>query len=90
MSVADELNRTPMVKRSEDMGHGSISLMKQDDGDVCITVHGRALGGNMVFASIEFCSIGTGGGRSPHTREALLYLFDAIEKDTRATAQESE
>ena len=36
------------------------------------------------FARVEFCSAGSGGGRSPRTRQALIALMVAIEDDNKA------
>jgi hypothetical protein len=68
------------VERYEDMSPtGKLILHKQEDGDICISILDEK--GN--FAGVEFCSIGAGGGKSIHTRKALLYLFNAMEKDNK-------
>ena len=36
---------------------------------------------NADYKDVEFCTIGAGGGRSHHTREALKNLIEAIQKD---------
>lgn len=72
-----------IVERHEDMSPlGRLRLIVQDDGDVIVAVvpdpdepPGRF--GN----SVEFCSVGGGGGHSPHTLRALRELVKAMEAD---------
>ncbi len=54
----------------------SLRLVLQEDGDVCV---GMFAGG--LASGIEFCSVGSGGGKSPRTREALLRLMLAMKLD---------
>ena len=73
-----------MVARNEDMSpNGLLRLIKQDDGDVIVTVcsdpEDTLFGGTV--ASVEFCSCGSGGGKSPHTLKALRELFEAMRRD---------
>ena len=72
------------VERRDDMNIGFLRIHRQEDGDVCITGGGKNLSDQDVFASIEFCSIGSGGGRSPKTIEALRDLFNAMLEDSNA------
>lgn len=66
------------IARKEDMSlEGRVRLFKQPDGDMCLTV----IDGNGNQAGVEFCSIGSGGGRSPHTMQALYQLALAIRAD---------
>lgn len=69
-----------MVSRNEDMSPiGKLVLYRQEDGDVIVVVSGDP--DNMYDNSVEFCSVGSGGGRSPHTLKALYWLMDAMVKD---------
>jgi hypothetical protein len=73
------------VGRMDDMHHdGVLRVLLADDGDVCVFIGASGNGGEWGSASIEFCSPGTGGGRSPSTREALIALMVAIEADNAA------
>lgn len=66
------------VVRLEDMSKtGRLELFLQEDGDVCVVTHSP----NDYFNGIEFCTIGMGGGKSPHTLKALKNLMVAMEKD---------
>jgi hypothetical protein len=66
------------VERHEDMSPtGRLRLHAQDDGDICIQIvdeRGRCAG-------VEFCSVGSGGGRSKRTIAALRQLFRAMSED---------
>jgi hypothetical protein len=61
----------------------SLNVHLQDDGDVVLWV------GHPRFPSpdpdcekeVEFTTIGSGGGRSPHTYKALRNLIEAIKRD---------
>ena len=75
-----------MAGRLDDMSGNTKSLrvILQPDGDVvvCIDLEGVPVedeAGNK--ASVEFCNPAGGGGRSTHTRRALLILFEAMKKD---------
>ncbi len=77
-----ELPLMEHIKRRGDMDPDSaITLIKQEDGDMILTVHStcpyRATGAT---ATIEFCTL-TGGGKSPRTRAALQVLMQAIIDD---------
>lgn len=67
---------TPVV-RQEDMEIGWLRLIVQEDGDVCLTVGD----GRKMAVGIEFCTVGTGGGRSPRTVKALRELAQAMYLD---------
>lgn len=81
------------VERLEDMSpDGRLTLWMQDDGDVVlsITTATSAWGirgplPNML--QVEFCTY-AGGGRSQHTRKALINLMDAIRKDNQESPQD--
>lgn len=69
---------TKLVERPEDMSaEGKLTVLIQPDGDVCVTVREGDYDGGKE-ASVEFCLSGT---RSPHTREALRALYEAMCKD---------
>jgi hypothetical protein len=70
------------AERSEDMSPtGKLRVFKEDDGDVIVAIVKGDNEKDFVMADAEFCTPGTGGGKSPHTRRALLELYDAIERD---------
>jgi len=71
------------ARRKEDMSpDGFLDVfIDTDNNDIHVTVGGESYGGEMVIASVEFCCTGTGGGKSPKTREALRNLFKAIRED---------
>jgi hypothetical protein len=70
-------------ERLEDMSPtGKLQLFLCDEGDIHVTVFPCDPDGyETESASVEFCSIGTGGGQSPHTMAALKLLAVAIEQD---------
>ncbi len=74
-----------MVERREDMSPtGRLRLFRQDDGDVIVAIVPDKNGQDYKLfkqCSVEFCSVGAGGGRSRHTLEALRALFVAMERD---------
>lgn len=66
---------TKTVTRVEDMSRdGTLELIRQDDGDIIVTVRDEDGSG----ASVEFCLSGNG---SPNTQKALHALFVAMERD---------
>jgi len=72
------------VERLEDMSpDGFLRIFKQDDGDMCLTIGGYNLSGDLNFSSIEFCQPSLGGGSSPKTWEALHDLFIAMMDDQK-------
>lgn len=79
------------VDRLEDMSpDGKLTLVIEPDGDIVVevTTWTSPSGGQMFRqAQVQFCACGSGGGRSPETRKALLALFQAIEKDNREHVQ---
>jgi hypothetical protein len=61
-----------------------LDVIIQPDGDVIISVSGyRRSRSEFSQVEVEFCTIGAGGGRSPHTRAALVALAKAIERDNK-------
>lgn len=77
----EDLERNAQYIRRDDMSPGDeLQLVLQEDGDVCIQIYKE--GHRMpAVLNIEFCTIGSGGGRSPHTIRALRELVLAIAKD---------
>lgn len=68
------------IGRKEEMSAtGCLTLFRQEDGDIILT----AMDGEGNSATVEFCSLYMGGGKSPRTREALLDLMLAIIEDKR-------
>jgi len=65
-------------ERREDMSPvGKLSIIFQPDGDGIIGIWSEDRG----YVSVEFCSPGSGGGRSRHTLKALRDLALAMERD---------
>lgn len=70
--------------RKEDMSpDGSLALICQPDGDVIVRVIPGEDNERLGLSSVEFCSVGGGGGKSPHTLRALRELARAIDRDNR-------
>lgn len=68
------------VGRYGDMSQSAHMRVTLDgDSDVIVSVWDDRGG-----ASVEFCTAGAGGGKSPRTREALIALMRAIEEDNAA------
>lgn len=66
------------IVRKEDMSvSGRLRLLRQEDGDMCVAVIDDE--GNE--ASVEFCTPGFGGGKSPKTLAALRALALAMMED---------
>lgn len=82
------IERNERYERREDMSpDGKLGLIVQDDGDIIVYIT-RATDeckrrGGPPMAGVEFCTVGSGGGRSPHTRKALFELIGAIARDNR-------
>ncbi|MCC1496855.1 hypothetical protein [Alcanivorax sp. 1008] len=73
---------TTEVGRLGDMGpRTSLRVGFDDDRDVYVAVCDES-----GMAGVEFCTLGTGGGKSPETRRALIALMAAIERDNKADA----
>jgi hypothetical protein len=69
------------VTRAEDMSpDGRLRIWQQEDGDFIVEVVPESAK-QEPSASVEFCTVGSGGGRSPHTRLALAALMEAIRQD---------
>ncbi len=67
------------VARRQDMGPGHFRLAFDSENDVVVEVFDGKRS-----TRVEFCTTGSGGGRSPHTRQALLGLMAAMERDNLA------
>jgi len=67
------------IARLEDMSpRGHLRITLDNDNDVCVEVFDFNL---EQFSSVEFCTPGSGGGKSSHTRRALLEVMRAMERD---------
>jgi len=79
------------VTRLEDMSAvGRLRLLLDGDGDVIIAIYPQTddelIG---IGESVEFCTIGTGGGGSPRTYKALRNLMEAMAQDNADPNQQS-
>lgn len=79
------------VSRKEDMSpRGQLKIQQDDDGDFYVSVYEDDGDGMIVeSATVEFCTTGSGGGKSPHTRRALEGLAKAMELDNRESPSRS-
>lgn len=69
--------------RREDMSTtGNLCLLRQRDGDIIVSVYDATL---HAIGSVEFCTPGAGGGRSPRTHAALVELLRAMAEDNADT-----
>lgn len=73
------------VQRNDDMhppGDAVLRLTVQQDGDVIVALEAPdPTTGKAAYATAEFCTPGTGGGRSPRTHAALRALALAMQQD---------
>lgn len=75
------IKRMERYLRKEDMSpDGKLCMVMEDDGDICLSI---IRGNNGRNRDVQFCSIGSGGGKSRHTLEALRNLMHAIELDNK-------
>ena len=75
------IKRMERYLRKEDMSpDGKLCMVMEDDGDICLSI---IRGNNGRNKDVQFCSIGSGGGKSRHTLEALRNLMHAIELDNK-------
>lgn len=80
--------KTDVVERHEDMSpRGTLQIRRQEDGDMIICVIPDPGEPMHCAPSIEFCSVGSGGGQSTHTLNALRDLMLAIELDNTEAPQ---
>lgn len=87
VKIENEYEERPvnqLFERRGDMGQEVLQAIIQDDGDVCISIHNSARDFRE-FSKIgmEFCTIGSGGGKSPHTLRALQELVLAMARDEK-------
>lgn len=71
------------TERLDDMSPGGfLRLMLDDDGDIIVTV-AQCYDSGVIsrVASVEFCAVGSGGGKSPRLRRALIDLMGAMAED---------
>ena len=75
------------IERRDDMSpNNRLVVHQQEDGDMIVGVVPGSMEefNRMGFSqSVEFCTIGMGGGRSPKTLYALRNLMEAMEEDNR-------
>ena len=83
MELKDIKRDTQYTRRDDMSPTDQLQLVLQDDGDVCIGIYKEPQVSSIgpVILDIEFCTIGTGGGKSPHTMKALRELVLAVAKD---------
>lgn len=79
-----------LYKRIGDMSPTDhLAILMEADGDVIVLAEETGMGEKYPKRSeVQFCT-GYGGGRSKHTRNALINLADAIEKDNKERPIES-
>lgn len=71
-----------IYERKTDMNpDAKLQVMQDEDGDVILGVFAPDSCGKFRWINIEFCTVGHGGGRSPHTLEALRNVMNAIRRD---------
>ena len=75
------------VERYEDMSpDGRLRMTRQPDGDVILGII-PPINSGRPMVSLEFCSVGAGGGQSPNTLRALRDLMQAIKEDNEQYPQ---
>lgn len=73
------------VGRIEDMStRGRMKLFREDDGDIIVSVSSERDGLVQPSESVQYCTPGMGGGRSPRTFNALINLAIAMDEDNKA------
>ena len=78
------IKRMERYLRREDMSpDGKLCMVMEDDGDVCLSIYVGSENMGKSFFGIQFCTPGTGGGKSPHVMAALRNLMKAIELDNK-------
>lgn len=63
----------------------ALNLHVQEDGDIIVWIGEPIFLQNQPIenTSVEFCTIGMGGGKSPKTLDALRTLVKAMEEDNK-------
>lgn len=81
MEKLQKIKRSHAYVRMGDMDCTSaLCVYMQEDGDLVVWL-GAPHFPNDEVKEVEFCTVGSGGGRSDHTRKALIDLILAIQKD---------
>jgi hypothetical protein len=76
------VSETRVIERHEDMSPlGRLRLIIQQDGDILVCLVPDP--DDYRRSDVEFCTVGSGGGKSPHTLRALRALAEAMEQDNR-------
>lgn len=81
MAQGQEMNwpKARDLARLEDMSpNGHLRLTLDGDNDICVEVFDPR---HECFCAVEFCAPGAGGGKSSHTRKALIEVMAAMERD---------
>lgn len=76
--------RQEISRRGDMSREDRLELIKEDDGDIILTIYQPTE--DSTYKSVEFCSCGSGGGKSPRTRRALEALAFAIAMDNKEDA----
>lgn len=72
------------VQRKGDMDKSVLQTFIEEDGDICLSIHnGSTDSKTFQRTSIQFCTIGMGGGKSPRTLKALRELVVAMSLDNQ-------
>ena len=58
-----------------------LRIIRDAEGDIIVQILQFGPQGSVASADVEFCTVPRGGGRSPHTFDALLELIEAMDKD---------
>lgn len=83
------------VYRKDDMSpKNHLAITRQDDGDIIVSLWAQIdedgcpsdCGKTVRRVAVEFCAVGSGGGRSPETRRALMQLMEAMWRDNETRA----
>lgn len=67
-----------LIFRRQDMGPGRLEMIRQEDGDICMSI----VGADGHSSNLEFCTY-SGGGKSPRVLKALNALMVAIAADNK-------
>lgn len=79
-AVAHPIAPFEFVERHEDMSQkGRLSVGMDNCGDLIVTILPDP--NEYHRLSVEFCTVGSGGGKSDNTRRALVELYKAMRAD---------
>lgn len=86
LSKAQRSPQTRMAERFEDMSpRGRLRVFQQNDGDMVVAiVPDPTQHPDAELLSVEFCSPGSGGGKSPQVVEALRALMHAMAHENQS------